>query len=89
LRANGLRPRQDGRQKIPVVRTAELRRLLKRRLAAGRHNLERQLVRSGRRLQDGDDEASAMRGGQARNIDLAEDADRADLAVLGGERVVA
>ena len=46
-------------------------------------------MRSRRRLEDGDDEASAVGGRQAADVDLAEDADRADLAVLGRERVVA
>ena len=61
----------------------------RRGLARRADDLERQLVRAGRGLQDGDDEASAMRCRQPADVDLAEDADRADLAVLRGERVIA
>ena len=43
----------------------------------------------GDRLQDGDDEASAVRRRQPRDVDLAEDADGADLPVLRGDGVVA
>ena len=56
---------------------------------AGARDLDRQLVRPGRCLEDGDDEAPAVRRRQARDVDLAEDADGADLAVLRGEGVVA
>src|SRR5688500_14296053 len=61
---------------------AKSRCLLEARLSGGADDLEAELVRTGSRLQDGDDEAPAVRGGQPRHVDLAEDADRADLSVL-------
>src|SRR6187399_1830628 len=67
----------------------EARSLLERRLAGGTRDLDRQIVRAGVGLEHGDDEAATVRGRQARDVDLAEDADRADLPVLRRERVVA
>src|SRR5918994_401365 len=62
-------------------------RLGERVASGGAHDLDAQLVRARVGLEDGDDEASAMGRGQARDVDLAEYPDRADLPVLRGERV--